>query len=229
MRISLLVLLIALLASGCAGTRPDPRERNPVVFVHGWSSSGSVWRTMTERFRADGWPDALLVTWSYDTNQSNAQTAEQLAEHVRAVLAQTGSARVDLVSHSMGALSARYYVRHLGGADRVDGWVSLGGPSHGTVTAFTCFSEACQEMRLGSSFLRDLNADDETPGHPRYATWRSPCDLIIIPQDSPKLDGATNVATECLLHNELPTDSTVYAQVRDWLAANETDGSGPLW
>ena len=229
MRVPLLVVLVALLASGCAGTRPDPRERNPVVFVHGWSSSGGVWDTMTERFRADGWPEALLVVWTYDTSQSNAETAEQLAERVREVLAQTGASRVDLVSHSMGALSARYYVRFLDGDKRVDGWVSLGGPSHGTVTAFTCFSTACEEMRLGSSFLSDLNEGDETPGQPRYATWRSPCDLVILPQDSPKLDGALNQATECLLHNDLPKDATVYAQVRDWLAANETDGAGPLW
>lgn len=229
MRFSFVVALTALLVSGCAGTRSSARERNPVVFVHGWSSSASVWSTMTERFLADGWPETYLAVWSYDTRQSNVETAEQLADRVDAVLAETGASRVDVVSHSMGALPARYYVQRLGGDARVDGWVSLGSPNHGTVTAYTCFSRACREMRPASSFLRDLNEGDETPGLVRYATWRSPCDLVIVPQDSPALDGATNQTTACLLHLDLPTSATVYAQVRDWLAANEGQASPAAW
>ena len=221
MRVPLLLALAALVASGCVSARSKARERNPVVFVHGWSSSASVWDPMIERFRADGWPDTHLVAWPYDTRQSNVDTAAQLAAHVDSVLAVTGARRVDLVSHSMGALPSRYYARNLGGDARVDGWVSLGGPSHGTITAYACFDASCREMRPGSDFLRDLNAGDETPGAPRYATWRSPCDLIVLPQDSPALDGATNTATPCLLHLDLPTSASIYAQVRDWLAANE--------
>ena len=221
MRVCLVIALAALVGSGCAGTRRAARERNPVVFVHGWSASASVWATMTERLRADGWPASHLVAWSYDTDRSNAETARALAARIDTVLAETGASRVDLVSHSMGALPARYYVRHLGGDARVDGWVALGGPNHGTFTAYTCRSPACREMRPGSAFLRDLNEGDETPGAVRYATWRSPCDVVVLPQNSPVLDGAVNTATPCLLHLELPTSGSVYAQVRDWLAANE--------
>ena len=221
MRAFLLLALAALVASSCASTRNQARERNPIVFVHGWSSSASVWDPMIERFRADGWPDSHLVAWPYDTRQSNAVTAAQLAAHVDSVLAATGARRVDLVSHSMGALSSRYYARNLGGDTRIDGWASLGGPSHGTITAYVCQDRSCREMRPGSAFLRALNADDETPGAPRYATWRSPCDVVVLPQNSPVLDGAVNTATPCLLHLELPASGSVYAQVRDWLAANE--------
>ena len=227
-RLSLLVLA-ALLASGCAGSRRADRARNPVVFVHGWSSSPAAWATMTERFRADGWPDAYLVAWEYDSRRSNAETAARLAGRIDTLLAETGARRVDVVSHSMGALPTRYYARELDGARRIDAWVSLGGPSHGTVTAYTCFSAACREMRPGSAFLRALNDGDETPGGPRYATWRSPCDLVVVPQDSPALDGATNHVTACLLHLDLPENAGVYAQVRDWLAANEAGSAEATW
>ncbi len=229
MRTPLFLVFAALLASGCSGARPDPRERNPIVFVHGWSASGSVWETMTQRFLEDGWPEGYLVAWSYDTNLSNVKTAEFLAGVVDSVLTETGASRVDIVSHSMGALASRYYIAELDGGPRVDAWVSLGGPSHGTITAFTCQSDACREMRPGSAFLRALNEDDETPGTPRYATWRSPCDLVIIPQDSPKLEGAENTATECLLHMDLPNDTDIYEQVRAWVVANERGAEFTNW
>ena len=37
-------------------TPPPPRPaRTPVLFVHGWNSSASVWTTMIGRFKNDGW------------------------------------------------------------------------------------------------------------------------------------------------------------------------------
>lgn len=209
-----------LVAPGCAGSRHAAHERNPVVFVHGWASNPSVWGAMAERFRADGWADTDLVLFGYDTSRPNAETAERLAARVDAVLAETGAARVDLVTHSMGALPARLYARTVGAA-RVDALVSLAGPNHGTVTALVCPEPSCREMWPGSAFLRALNADDETPGAVRYATWRSPCDLVVVPQSSPALDGAPDTVTPCLLHRDLPRSERVYAEVRDWIAANE--------
>jgi triacylglycerol lipase len=72
-------------------------------------------------------------------------------------------------------------------------------------------------MRPGSTFLTELNAGDETPGTPRYATWWSPCDEIINPDNSVLLSGATNTQTACISHNALLTDATVYSQVRSWV------------
>src|SRR3954470_21572075 len=86
---------------------------DPILFVHGWNSSSTTWTTMVNRFAADGWTPAELNNWSYNTSQSNATTAQQIATKVNQILAATGSAKVDLISHSMGALSARYYVKNL--------------------------------------------------------------------------------------------------------------------
>ncbi|MET9324859.1 triacylglycerol lipase [Streptomyces sp. NPDC003038] len=193
-------------------TRPDP-----VVFVHGWNSDGSTWQTMADRFRTEGWPAGHLDPWTYNFTQSNATTAEQLAEEIERVLDATGAAKVDLVTHSMGALSSRYYLKNLGGTSKVDAWVSLGGPNHGTQTAYWCGGAPCIEMRPGSAFLSSLNSGDETPGSPRYATWGSPCDSIINPANSVALDGAVNSTTACLNHMGLRTDHAVYEQVKEHL------------
>jgi triacylglycerol lipase len=203
------VLLAAALPSAAAA-------HDPILFVHGWNSSSSTWTTMVNRFAADGWTAAELNNWSYNTSQSNATTAGQIQTKVDQILAATGAAKVDLISHSMGGLSTRYYVKNLGGGAKVDDWVSLGGPNHGTDTANYCFSTACSEMRVGSTFLKSLNAGDETPGTTvNWLTWWSPCDEVINPDSSVALSGATNRQTACLSHSALHEDATVYAQVRD--------------
>ena len=198
--------------------RPVPTlTHDPILFVHGWHADASSWRTMVARFRADGWTGAELANWSYLSTQSNATTARQIAAKVDSILAATGAARVDIISHSMGALSARHYVRNLGGAAKVDAWISLGGTNYGTSTAYTCTSTPCKEMWPGSRFIDALNAGDDSPGAVRYATWRSPCDEVIIPQRNAQLlDGPKNFETRCITHAALHEDPTVYAQVRAW-------------
>jgi triacylglycerol lipase len=188
---------------------------DPILFVHGWNSNSSTWTTMVNRFAADGWTPAELNNWSYNTSQSNATTASQIQTKVDQILAATGAPKVDLVSHSMGGLSTRYYVKNLDGGAKVDDWVSLGGPNHGTDTANFCFSTACSEMRVGSTFLKNLNTGDETPGTVNWLTWWSPCDEVINPDSSVALSGATNTQTACMSHSSLHEDATVYAQVRD--------------
>ncbi|MEV0601046.1 triacylglycerol lipase [Streptomyces sp. NPDC050315] len=210
-----LLALHAPAPAGAAGGSGFTAASHPILFVHGWSGSGANWDTMAGRFRADGWPAAYLDQWSYDSRQSNVTTAQQLATEVDRLLAATGASRVDVVTHSMGGLSSRYYAKNLGGAAKIDAWVSLGGPNHGTDSADACADTSCGEMRIGSDFLTALNAGDETPGSPRYATWWSPCDTVINPDSSVSLAGAANTRTACLSHNALLTDATVYAQARD--------------
>jgi len=220
-----LLAVAALTACGAIDSPTSPRfavvappANPPILFVHGWNANSTTWATMVSRFKADGWTDAELATFSYNTAQSNATTANVIAQKVDSILAVTGATQVAIISHSMGALSARYYVKHLGGARKVDAWVTLGGPDHGTQTAYACLQVSCKEMWPNSSFLKDLNRKDETPGSPRYATWWSPCDEVINPHTSVILSGgATNTETACLLHSDLHEDATVYAQVRDWV------------
>jgi triacylglycerol lipase len=179
---------------------------------------------MVGRFRADGWKASELATFSYNTGQSNAVTAQLIAGKVDSIRLATGAERVSIVTHSMGALSARYYVRSLGGDGKVDALVSLGGPNHGTSTAYACLQTSCREMYPNSSFLTALNATDETWGAPRYATWWSPCDEVINPQSSTALADAANTQTTCMSHGQLRESAAVYAQVRDWVNRPATAG-----
>jgi triacylglycerol lipase len=205
-------------------TGPEPRAivltetRNPILFVHGWNSSGAAWFTMIDRFKVDGYGDQELFNWTYYSAQSNKVTAQQLSAKVDSILGVTGASKVDIVTHSMGALSTRYYIKNLSGGSKVDDFVSLGGPNHGTNTAFFCAQTACVEMRPNSSFLNALNKKDETPGRIiSYGTWWSACDEVINPQRSTILNGATNTQTACIRHSDLHEDVTVYGLVKAWV------------
>ena len=203
------VLGMALPASAAAN--------DPILFVHGWNGDTSTWTTMISRFQADGWTSSELNNWTYNWRQSNATTASEISSKVDSILAATGATKVDIVTHSMGGLSSRYYAKNLGGDAKIDEWVSLGGPNHGTGTANFCFDTSCVQMRQGSTFLKDLNQGDETPGAVNYRTWWSPCDEVINPDSSVALSGATNTQTSCMTHSTLHENATVYAQVRDFV------------
>jgi triacylglycerol lipase len=205
-------------ARGGGGKPPKPTPaptHNPILFIHGYNGNSATWTTMVSRFKADGWTDAELVNWSYNYRQSNATTAALIQQKVDSILNATGATKVDIITHSMGPLSARYYIRNLGGDGKVDALVTLGGANHGTTIAAFCFDTSCVEMRPNSTFLTNLNSVDETWGTPRYATWWSDCDEVINPHSSALLSGATNTQTACISHSALHEDVGVYRQVRD--------------
>jgi len=204
---------VALLAPAAA----TAVAHDPILFVHGWAESESVWSTMIRNFEREGWTREELNNWRYTTSQSNVRTASEVRTKVEEILRRTGAARVDLVTHSMGALNTRYYLKNLSGTEKVDDWVSLGGPNHGTSTASFCFEASCVEMRIESTFLRELNREDETPGAVSYGTWWSSCDEIINPDESVLLSGATNTEAGCVGHIALTSNATVFAGVRDFV------------
>jgi triacylglycerol esterase/lipase EstA (alpha/beta hydrolase family) len=208
-----------LLSLSLSPTSAHAATRDPVVFVHGLSSSASSWDDWIADFKADGYTASELDAWSYSWSQSNVTTAQQLATEVQRVLKATGASKVDLVTHSMGALSARYYLKNLGGTAYVDDFVSAAGVNHGTTTASWCswLYTSCAQMYTGSSFLTALNSGDETPGSVAYASYWSNCDDALTPDTTAILNGATNVEVGCISHTDMNNDHGVYEQVRDFV------------
>ncbi|WP_367324832.1 esterase/lipase family protein [Streptomyces sp. HUAS ZL42] len=214
------VVASLLLSLSFSAPSAHAATHNPVVFVHGISSSSSSWDDWVADFKADGYSAAELDAWSYSWSQSNVTTAQQLATEIKNVLARTGASKVDIVAHSMGVLSARYYLKNLGGTSYVDDFVSTAGTNHGTTTASWCawLYTSCAEMYTGSSFLTALNSGDETPGGVAYASYWSNCDDALTPDTTAILSGATNVEVGCVSHTDMNNDYGVYEQVRDFVA-----------
>ena len=203
-------------ASGPGNQILPELKHDPILFVHGYAGNGGNWQDVKARFAADGWQDFELYSYNYSFTASNASTAAEIRDHVNEIIRTTGASKVDIIAFSMGSISSRYYLKNLDGALSVDAWVSLAGPNHGTdaVENNNCQFTPCREIVPGSAFLTALNAGDETPGLVRYATWRSPCDATINPDESVLLAGATNTLTACISHLEFLVNATVFQQVR---------------
>ncbi|MCE4948679.1 triacylglycerol lipase [Streptomyces albulus] len=214
---ALLSVVVASVPAAAAPQRSPAANDRPVIFVHGRNAGPGVWGDMISRFTAAGRPADRLFAWDYDTTQSANETlAPRFQAYVDEVLRRTGAAQVDIVAHSLGSLTTRWYVRFGAGATKVHHWVSLAGPNHGTQLAWLCalYDQGCRDMTPGSYVVKRLNDGDETPGTVRYTTVRSPCDEQIVPVTSTALTGADNVEAPCLKHNELLTDETVATEVR---------------
>jgi triacylglycerol lipase len=147
----------------------EARSAEPVVLVHGWEGSPDNMSLMRDAFVAAGHP-----TWVIDLpGQENVANATAIADLVAGVRAETGAAAVHLVGHSMGGLSARYFIKRLGGAAVVRSYVSMGTAQQGYLPGCLLRPDAGGQMCPTSAFLRDLNEGDDTPGDVVYSTFRS--------------------------------------------------------
>lgn len=211
-----LTVLTAALAAAATLFSPapasaEPPGREPILFVHGLFGSPDNFDTMSLRLRLRGYAADELVSFGYDSTGSLTTAAEEFADEVRRVLADTGAQRVDVVTHSLGGLPSRWYVRFLGGTDTVDDWVSLGGPNLGGEPG-TCpapGSVACEQATRGSAFATALNAGDPTPAPVSHTTFSSRCDTVV--DDAwTVLAGADNVDAGCVSHVNLVSDRGVF-------------------
>jgi triacylglycerol lipase len=152
-------------------------------------------------------------TLHYGNNETGdvAAAAQQLARYVDRVLARTGAKRVSIVGHSEGGVVARYYIKFLGGATKVEDLVALAPSNHGTLNPATLGGAltgcvACAEQQSGSPFVRQLNAGDETPPPVKYTVIETMYDAVVIPYTSAFLTGPSTRVTNVTLQKRCPTD-----------------------
>ncbi len=209
------VLVILVMVASVAGTALA--DKNPIVFVHGWNGSSTGFNSMARYMQGQGWPTSYLAAIQYaDPFGSNINNAHQLQGFVNNVRAQTGQSEVDLVAHSMGGLSTRYYIKNMDGINTVESLVTCGSPHHGTPMGYLgqMFGQGGREMIPGSSFLRNLNSGSFTPGDISYTSIYSFQD-IVVPFGYSRVDGWNNIGVWWVSHTGLTGNRTVQRHVRN--------------
>jgi pimeloyl-ACP methyl ester carboxylesterase len=244
------VLAFTIVLLGVTGCRADPAanyDHLPVLMVHGLGDSRATYKELTAALRARGWPKAYLAAPTLQPSDGdNIAAAEvQLRAAAETLLARAGRARTDgkpaptriiVIGHSMGALSARWFVTRVL-PEHVAALVTLAGANHGT-NAFCdqpapgpndmcpAFATTPSESRIQTELNgTPVSPSDETPfspvadspGRPSvppdarrhivYLALRADDERWISPDSSTRLDGAANELFRNTDHDRLAREA----------------------
>ena len=196
-------LVVLVMLSG--GAQPASAAPPPVLLVHGWGSSPSTFATMEARLVRGGRVVYAIALPGQD-NIANARA-------IRAFIAAHHFRQLDVVAHSMGGLSSRWFIKFLRGSVSIAHYVSLGTPQYGLWPTCALALDEGGQMCPAGTFLRTLNAGDDTPGPTKYTSISS-ADDGIVPLVSSRLDGGACLIRDAgVTHHELLADARIYRQV----------------
>ncbi len=220
------VLVVAGVLTARALDEVDPvsqNDRGPVLLISGYGGDVDALTPLAGAVEETG-RDVIVVPAVDGGTGDLDEQAVVLGERVDGLLAD-GAPSVDVVGYSAGGVVARAWVADHGGDEQARRVVTLGSPHHGTETAQlaldaagTC-PTACRELAPASDFLRALNAGDETPPGPTWVSVWTDTDRVVVPADSARLAGATNVPVQQVCpgaepsHGDLPGDEAAVALV----------------
>ena len=221
-----LALVATLVVRALTRGGPVPQDQpGPVLLVPGYGGRTASLDPLAAALRDEG-RDVTVVSLVGDgTGDLDAQ-ADHLADVTDDVLRTSGAPSVDVVGYSAGGVVVRLWVRDHGGDAQARRVLTLGSPQHGTSVAALGAEvaggcpTACEQLLPDSALLRRLNAGDETPAGPAWATVRSDTDQVVTPTASAALDGALNLRVQDLCpsavtpHGGLPGDPVVLAALR---------------
>ncbi|HET9154441.1 MAG TPA: alpha/beta fold hydrolase [Solirubrobacterales bacterium] len=225
--------------------KPSSAHPRPVVLVHGtFADMSDSWQALSPLLKDNGYCVFALDYGSYEGSGAVGvygtgevrDSARELAAFVDEVLAASGAEEVDLVGHSQGGMMPRYYLKFLGGAEKVHALVGLSPSNHGTTAdgigvlarffpggeQFTgALCPACEEQIVGSAFLAELNSGGDTVPGVEFTVIQTRYDQVVTPYASAFLSGSnvTNVLlqNQCVLdlgdHLSMPYDHIADADV----------------
>ena len=179
-------------------------SHNPVVLIHGIDDTAAIFDKMAPYLRLQGWQ-----VYSLDLKPNNGdvgldQLAQQVVEYINRTFNRDQA--IDLIGFSMGGIIGRYYVQRLGGYKRIQRFVTIASPHHGTWTAYFRPNIGAAQMRRSSAFLTDLNQDVEMLDRLNFTSIWTPLDLMIVPAASSEMPVGKNVQISVSGHAWMVTD-----------------------
>ena len=190
----------ALRPRGC-GSIQHVAERNaryPVLLVHGYAASESVWTPLRRALTEGGFGHIVSLTYNSFATDPEAVSAELTHQALRALTA-TGAPRVHLVGHSLGGLIVRCALaRSAALSSQAASAVTIASPHGGACLARIAPGRCARIMRQGSSsYLPAVDAPRPVP----WLAYYSDGDRIVPPAsarlDDPRYDATNLLIPDC--------------------------------
>jgi pimeloyl-ACP methyl ester carboxylesterase len=137
-----IVIVPGILASFNAGVLLDTTPDSIEVSTSGWSESPTVhqYDALVQALKDQGLVENkdFFIAF-YDWRRPNAESAQNYLVPMidKALAANPGATKVDIIAHSMGGLVARAYVQGSEYRDDVNKLIMLGTPNHGSGDVYT--------------------------------------------------------------------------------------------
>lgn len=200
---ALMVALVITISSPVLATGDEPESPdNPVLLIHGFAdASWTPWWDVLEGYlKNDGYSDDQIHVMKLGQLLTTIDSPEEYAKEVCQKLASISSDhdgnKVDIISHSMGGLDARWCIEKRGGDFFVDDLVTVATPHQGTLVAYLgALTPGGRDMIPGSDFLTTLNSGALAEGVEYTAVWGS-LDEAVVPNENAELPPHMTWSTE---------------------------------
>ena len=205
----------------------DEPARQPVLLVHGYAGTESVWAPLRQRLASAGFTHVLSLSYnSFATGIP--ELAAEVAAQARAAVGATGADGLHLVGHSLGGLVARYAVARPGLWDVASTVVTVATPNSGAPYARLGPGPCARHMLPGSSLLAYL-CGPVPAARTRWLAYYSELDRVV-PSWSARLTDprlrAQNLLVPACGHLTICRDPRLVTSVVDELARSEADRAG---
>lgn len=189
-----------------------------MVLLHGFAGTPRMLRPLGRYLRRRLARPALALPLGLGLGD-----IRELARRVRRELAERRIGQCDLVGYSMGGLVATYLWKRLDAAGCVRRVITLGTPHRGVPlisrhdALIAVWSRSAHQMRVGSSFLAELDALPAPAGVPMLSI--AGASDLLVPPSAARLDdaGAHNRVLQGIDHFRLLTARRVFRCVAEEL------------
>jgi triacylglycerol esterase/lipase EstA (alpha/beta hydrolase family) len=205
----------------------DNVVRCPVVLVHGYGGTDSVWTPLRRALVDAGFGHLVSLNYNSFANDPASVAAELEASTLRA-LADSGARRAHLIGHSLGGLIVRYAINHAGLAPIANAAVTIATPHRGTVLARLALGR-CAQIMLPHSAVRD--SLDAAPSNVRWLAYYSDADRVVLPESARLSDPhyrATNLLIPGCGHLTICRDPRLISSLVSELIRTESSGVAAL-
>ncbi|MFM9915317.1 MAG: esterase/lipase family protein [Rhizobacter sp.] len=187
----------------------DSAGRRSVLLIHGYVCNRGFWNPWMRRLRS------LRIPYCAITMEPPFGTIDEAIEAidiaVRAATRATGLAPL-VVTHSMGALSLRAWMRKYSADARIHHVVTIASPNQGTWLARFAASRNARQIRIGSSWLKNLERDEPPARYRRFTCFYGNCDNVVFPMELATLPGADNRHVDSAAHIQMALQEEVFRE-----------------
>jgi triacylglycerol lipase len=182
-----------------------------IVLVHGFISTGKIFFYIKKKLEAQGHKCYAPTLKPIDAKYGIEDLAIKLKDYIENNL--EPDSNFVLVGFSLGAIICRYYLQELGGIDRVNHLITISAPHHGSYLSYIYPGKGIKQLRPNSGFLKNLKRKEFLLNTIKLFSYRTPFDLMIIPNKSSIWEIAANKKFNSPMHSSMLINAKLVREI----------------